>query len=288
MEGPNTSHPQKPFPLMRLPAEVRCKIYSYAVVRARPIELRIKYHPGALDDPSHLGRVRVYTNQDFRMLAVNRESRQEMTAALYDRNAFEIGLWREDAGEGVCLHQVDLRRIRKCRLVLHDMETGQYHPHRDVWGGSFPFYWHHHLRALVATLVFHGHQMRAVLVECQQQNPVWLLECLRPMAMLRQFGLVHFRFRSSDRSSSPDVRSYFRFLEARITSNRAVPFRSWEEFRDQTAPLRPRLSTRDRRRNPPPRTTDMTGEGAVKSEAELEDAAKTLYAILGIQEQMRP
>ena len=153
----SNTQPQRSFPFMRLAAEIRRKIYSFAVISIHPIELRIKYHPGAPDDSQHLGRVRVYTDQDFRVLVVCREFRQEMTDALYAKNAFEIALWREDPGEGFCLHQIDLRRIRKCRLLLHDMQTSRYHPHMDVWNGSFPFYWHHHLRALVATLILYGH-----------------------------------------------------------------------------------------------------------------------------------
>ena len=267
---------------MRLAAEVRRKIYSFAVISVPPIELKINYHRGAPDDPSHLGRVRVYTDQDFRMLAVNKEFRQEMIDALYAKNAFDIALEREDPGNGICLHQIDLGRVRKCRLRLHDMEIARYRPHMDVWSGSFPFYWHHHLRALVATLVLYGHRMEVVLVECQEQHPVWLLECLRPMAMLRRVGSIHFR------SVSREVHPYFRFLEARIMSDRAVPFGNWQEFRDQTVAWRPRLSRSDPTGNPPPRTTDMTGEGVVKSEEEMEETARTLYAILEIQEPMRP
>ena len=181
------------------------------------------------------------------------------------------------------MHQIDLRRIRKSRVLLHNMATGRYNPHMNVWSGSLPIYWHHHLRALVATLIFYGHQMEAMLVECCAQSTEWLLECLRPMAVLRKFGFIHFR------SSSPRVHTYFRFLEARIMSNHAVPFRNWQEFRDQTAPRRsPYVSLGYTRGVPPPRTTDMTGEGVVKSEEEMEDAARTLYAILEIQDQMKP
>ena len=71
-------------------------------------------------------------------------------------------------------------------------------------------------------------------------------------------------------------------------SNHAVPFRNWQELRDQTTPRRPSYMSSRYTRVSPPRTTDMTGEGVVKSEEEMEDTARTLYAILEIQEQMKP
>lgn len=254
MEKSSTSHRQGVFPFKRLPLEVRRIIYTFAAISVPLIELRISYYRGATSDTSVLGRVRLYTVHDFRILATDHEFRKEMSDALYAKNAFDISLCREQVGEGICLHQIDLGQIKKCRLILHKLGSPDYFPHMDVWGGSFPFYWHHHVRAFVATLVLYGHQMESMLVECEPQNPKWLLECLRPVAMLRRIGLIHFR------SASPEIYPYFRFLEARIMSDQDVPVKNQQEFQAQTHPWRPHLSRLDARRDPPPRSTDMTDE----------------------------
>ena len=269
MQNSSTLHRRGVFPFMRLPLEVRRNVYTFALISIPLIELRINYHGGGKSVSSVPGRVRLYTDQDFRMLATSHEFREEISNALYDKNAFDISLCREDAGQGISLHQIDLRRIKNCRLSLHNMETSNYHPHMDVWGGSFPFYWHHHIRALVATLVFDGHQLQTMLVECESQNSKWLLECLRPMAMLRHVGLTHFR------SDSPEIYPYLRFLEAVMMSNQDVPFRTQEGFRAQTQP-KYQEPTWHRR------STDMTGELIERSLEELEAARKNMYAILNI------
>lgn len=266
---------------MSLPGEVRRKIYTFAVISVPPIELSINYHGGAATDTSALSRVRLYAVQDFRMLDTNHEFRNEMIDALYAKNAFDLSLWREDVARERYLLQIDLRRITKCRLILHNMETAIYTPRMNVWGGSFPLYWHHHLRALVNSLIFNGHHIEAMLVECERQNPKWLLECLRSMAMLRNIGLIQFR------SCHPETYPYFRFLEARIMSDQAVPFSNRREFWNQTMAWRPHgISLAPR--FPPPRITDMTGEGVMKSEEEIEDTAMNLYEIIEIADEMTP
>lgn len=261
-------------------------IYKFAAISVPLIELRIKYHRRTTNDTSDLGHVRLYTDHDLRILATDHEFRREMSDALYANNAFDISLCREDAGEGLLLYQIDLTRIQKCRLILENMETSHDHPDRGVWGGPFPFHWHHRLRVLVATLVLNGHHMKAILVECKPQSPQWLLECLRPMAMLRRIALIHFR------SASPEMYHYLRFLETRIMSNQDVPVRTQQEFQAQTQPWRPRWSRRRGRMNPPPpsppRSTDMTQEGTERSLEEMEATRKTLYAKLDVEDEWNP
>ncbi len=253
-----------------LPAELRVKIYAYAVTSVLPIVVSINYYGGSTKNTLVLGHARLYTTHDLRALATNHEFREEMTNALYAKNVFDIALSREQPGKGICLSQIDIRRIRKCRLRINNMETNEYYPRMDVfWNGSISQYWHHQLRTLVATLVFHGHQIETMLVECQQQDPIWLVECLRPMAMLRNVGLVHFR------SSEPGGDPYFRFLEARMMSNRPVPFANPQHFRIQTEPWQRRVA--------PPRSTDMTGAVVAKSKEEIEAMTRTLYAMLEIE-----
>lgn len=289
MERSSPSHRQGVFPLMLLPLEIRQKIYTYAVISVPLIKLRVNYHGGAGNNTSLPGRARLYTMQDFRMLATNREFRKEMSDALYAKNAFEIPLGQVKPGQGICLHQIDLVRIRKCRLFLHFMdlhaiESTRHPPNMDLWNGSYPLFWHEHLRALAATLAFNKHKMEAMLVKCQEQNSEWLLECLRPMAMLRHVDSICFH------SHCPDIQPYFRFLEALMTSDRDVPVRSWQEFGSQTQPWVPRRSDLGARRGmngPPPRSTDMTGEVIVKSREEINTMTKNLYAILEIDGMAR-
>ena len=282
MERSSPSHRQGVFPLMLLPLEIRQKIYTYAVISVPLIELRVNYHGGAGNNTSLPGRARLYTTQDFRMLATNREFRKEMSDA---KNAFEIPLWQDEPRQGICLHQIDLVRIRKCRLFLHNMDSMRHKPNVNLCDGSYPLYCHHRLRALAATLAFNKeYTMKAVLVECQHQNSEWLLEWLRPMAMLRQVDSICFH------SHCPDIQPYFRFLEALIASDRDVPFRSWQEFGSQTQPWIPRRSDLGARRGmngPPPRSTDMTGEVIVKSRKEMNAMTRNLYAILEIDGMAR-
>ena len=258
-----------------LPAELRVKIYAYAVTSVLPIVVSINYYGGSTKNTEVLGHARLYTTHDLRALATKHEFREEMTNALYAKNVFDIALSREQPGKGICLSQIDIRRIRKCRLRINNMETRAYYPRMDVfWNGTLSMYWHHQLRTLVTTLVFYGHQIETMLVDCAKQNSIWLLECLRPMAMLRNVGLVHFRY------DEPSLHPYFRFLEARMMGNRAVPFANPQQFRDQTEPQDPRSSFRVREG---PRSTDMTGEGVAKSREEIEAMTKTLYAMLEIE-----
>ena len=147
MERSNPSHRQGIFPLMLLPLEIRQKIYTYAVISVPLIELRVNYHGGAGNDTSVPGRARLYTMQDFRMLATNREFCKEMSDALYAKNAFEIALGQVERGQGICLHQIDLVRIRKCRFFLyaiglhvidlHAIESTRHPPDLDLWNSSY-------------------------------------------------------------------------------------------------------------------------------------------------------
>ena len=259
---------------MLLPLEIRRIIYTFAVISVPLIELRINYYRDAINNAPDLDRVRLYTDQDFRMLATNHEFRKEMSDALYAKNAFDISLSREDAGEGTSLCQIDLRRIKKCRFTLHDIESSKRH------GGPDPWYWYHHFRALIAPLALNDHHMEAMLVECQPQSSKHFLGFLRPMSMLRKVGLIHFR------SASPETYPYLRFLEVVITSNQDVPFRTRnrQEFNDRTQAWLPPLYRGVGRRHPSRRSTNMTEEGTEKSLEEMDATRKRLYAILNIED----
>ena len=283
MEATRTPQRQRVFPFMRFPLEIRRRIYTFAAMRKLPIEVKIKYHGGAPTDNLALSRVRLYPVEDFDVLRTNHEFRREMIGPLHEENAFDIVLSNE--GVDLSLFRLDILRIKRCRLLIHDMETTEFFPRIHVWGGSFPLYWYHHLRSLMATLVLNKHQIEFMLVECARQSPTWLLECLRPMALLRHVGMIHFR------SSSAEVHPYFRFLERLIMSEGDVPCKNRQEFRDQTRPWRARYDSRFPQPpggGPPHRITDMTGEVIEESEEQMETMAELLYEILGIEDEMIP
>ncbi len=121
-----------------LPAELRIKIYSYAVTSVLPIVVSINYYGGSTKNTSVLGHARFYTTHDLRALATNKEFREEMTNALYAKNVFDIALWEEKPGRGIFLSQIDIRRIRKCRLRINNMETNRYYP-RMMGNRAVPF-----------------------------------------------------------------------------------------------------------------------------------------------------
>ena len=271
MEGSSDSHDSQgedSFPFEKLPLELRRKIYILAAIREHPIKLRINYHGCAPGDTSVIGRTRLYAVEDFRALETNHEFRTEMIRPLYRENAFDLSLSMEEADEGTSLMQIDIRRVRRCRILIHDMQILDA-PRMDVWCGTFPLVCHLLLRSLVATLVFEGHQIESMLVECERQTTEWLLVCLRPIAMLRHVGLIHFR------SCSPEVHQYFRRLELLIMSDRPVPFSNPQEFRDRTQPwLFP--------------SWPVFGEVIDKTEEEMEATAKALYEILGFEAEMKP
>lgn len=281
MEVSRTWQYQKNSPLFtKLPPELRRIICTLAVTKTTPIELLINYYGGdRFIDGSKLSHVRVYTVDDFRMLAVCRDLRSEMIDVLYAENSFDIPLSREDAGGGLCMHQIDLRRIRRCRLVLPDLQSNECYPHMDMWHGSYPLCWYHHLQSLVATLIFNGHHLQALLVECREQVSGWLIECLNPMVMLRGVGIVHFR--------SDEVRLYpwFAFLEANIMSDWEVPFSNKLEFRKQTRPG-PSKIRYDRSGLPVSRWMPSGIEGEGGSKEEREATAMVLYKRLGIEGEM--
>ena len=283
MEVSSTSRRQKVSSFFeKLPLKLRQIIYTFAITRSTPIEPHINYYGGdRSNDGSILSHVRVYAVDDFRMLAVNRELRRQMMDALYAETSFDISLRREDGRKGVCMHQIDLRRIRRCRLVLHDMESNECDPHMDMWPGSYPFYWFHHLQALAATFFFKGHQLQAMLVECESQNPEWLAECLKPMGMLRGVGMIHFRF------YSVEMFRYFKYLETLIMSNRNACFND-KEFRDYTRAYPPHDPLRDTRGVPVSRWK-LVSKGVNGGWGEEREAtAKILYKKLGIEGEMKP
>ena len=87
MENSSASHHQGVLLYELLPLELRRTIYTFAAISVPLIKLRIDYYRGTTNDNSGPGRVRLYTDQDFRMLATNREFRKEISDELYVKNS---------------------------------------------------------------------------------------------------------------------------------------------------------------------------------------------------------
>lgn len=92
------------------------------------------------------------------------------------------------------------------------------------------------------------------------------------MAMLRNIRLIHFH------PHPPLKYVYLRFLEARIRTDRAVPFGNPQEFLEQTQ------AWFHKNRRPSPRETDITTEGAEITEDEREAVASLLCRELGLED----
>lgn len=69
--------------------------------------------------------------------------------------------------------------------------------------------------------------------------------------------------------------------------NQTIPG-SRQEFRNQNVPWRSNPFPHGAGRSLPPRITDMTGEGVVELEEEMEAISRTLYAMIEIGDEMRP
>lgn len=81
--------PGKPFPFLRLPAELRNTIYKMAVVSEDPIEI---------------------TTPQPAIAVVCRQLRNESLTLFYKENAFRDSQWRQQAG---CLHDETNRKVHR-------------------------------------------------------------------------------------------------------------------------------------------------------------------------------
>ena len=271
MEGPSAFEHQGVFQFMSLPLKVRCEIYRFAVIEPHPLELTVRH-----SDLNWF--VRLYgVGKNLRMLGTCKEFCTMMKDVLYSENSFSLSITSDEPDEGSKFCQIDIRRIKKCRLFIDDLETD--------WSkedGHDPEFIQEcsDLNYFVETLVFKGGQMEYLLVECKSQQVYGLAENLRSLAALRGVRLAHLR------SCQADIHHYFRFLEDLMMSDRPVPFKTSAEIGDTMNFVEDDLLEH-------PEWTalgcpGMTGNILVKSEEQMEATAKELYSILGMKGDFIP
>lgn len=256
------------FPFMSLPAELRRQIYRFAIVEPHPIALDFRYRGPRQS-------VRVFARaKDLRMLETCSEFRTEMRSLLYSENSFCFSSKWDELEAGTELFQVDIARIEKCSIWIGNISSWDFDDDEEI---QFELNSKGHaLNDVVEILVFKGHQMKYLLVECETQFPDGLAEGLKSMAMLRNMDLVHFRSRSDL------IQPYFRFLEDLMMSDRPLPFKcTREEFSEKVTRSHHLLKTPDFGGDA------MTGNAVVKSEEQMEATAKELYSVLGMDDFTR-
>lgn len=92
----------------QLPAEIRCRIYYFAVAEPHPLPLFVR-------DPDTWDKVYV-VEKDLRMINTNREFREEMNKLLFSENSFSFSVQRPEPQEGARQFRVELERMQKCYI----------------------------------------------------------------------------------------------------------------------------------------------------------------------------
>lgn len=269
MIGTSAVQCQRVFPLMSLPLELHRNIYYFAIVEPHPVPLIVRYRgPGQ--------SVRVFaTAKDLRMLETCSEFRTEMKSSLYSENSFCFSSKWDELEAGTKLFQVDIVRIEKCRIWIDNTSSWDFNDDEEI---EYEFNSRaYDLNDFVEVLIFKGHQMKYLLVECEAQFTDCLAEGLKSMAMLRNVRLVQFR------SSQDLIQPCFRFLEDLMMSDRPLPFRcTREEFSENVTRFHHLLQ-------PPGFGGDATtGNAVVRSDEQMEATAKKLYSILGVEGDFIP
>ena len=262
MNQPPPFQRQGVFRFKELPAELRRRVYYFAVIEPHPLPLI----------PRHVNIfVKIYVlEKDMRMTNANKEFRELVKEFLYSENSFSFSVRPAEPREGAQQFQVDVRQIQKWYISVKKPD------YYDFIDDGLEF------QNVVPTLVFEGHEMKYLLVECELQKCERLAQNLGPLSMLRRLRLVHFR------SSQAQMYHYFRFLEGLMMSDRPVPFSDYRDF------WRKFISTGedDLLRQPDKswlvKNLDMTNAVVEKSKKQMEATAKELYSILGIEREFIP
>lgn len=274
MSDPSPFERQGVFEFELLPAEIRRMICYFAMIEPHPLPLTVCR--SKVDRSFRFFAV----GKDLRLVQIFREFRTEMMKWLYSENSFSFALQRDELEEETKTFPVDLGKIQKCYVYVDNMTDWDWEddenedPDESIYipeVGDF--------NDFVETLIFEGHEMKYLLVECECQLCEWLVEGITPIALLRKIGLVHFR------SCQNELHPYFRFLEDLMMSDRPLPFRLYREtfgsmitgdFDDVLRP--PEFGG----------GTPPTGRAVDKSEEEMEVIARELYAVLGIEGDFIP
>ena len=271
MADTSTSQPQYVFQIMLLPAEVRRRIYYFVVLEPHPIPLVPCISRGFVEA--------YVVERDLRSLGTCEEFRTELKKAFYSNNSFSYSAKLEECEKGTRTFLVDLTRLQKCYIVVHDM-TGELNDQ-----GDDPEYVHdvnEFHRNFVGTLLEEGHQMKYLLVECESQSDHYLSDVLGPLSILRKIPLVHFR------SCDPSMHLHFRFLERLMMSDwpTTLSHRNLGDFWQSCDHAD--NSLKDPTEGWVVLGLDMTGTVVVKSEQQMEATAKDLYSILGMEREFIP
>lgn len=165
MDDPSTFERPGIFQFMALPPELRVSIYRFATVEPHPLTL----YPHYDDRKDSLKGYAV--QKDLGMLETCKKIRTEMEEVLYSENSFHLCIGKFPAfEEGIKKFQIDIRRLQKCYIYVHMMTELVTELDNNCEEDSdsdpeslFEIQW---FMNFVATLVFKGHQMKYLLVEC--------------------------------------------------------------------------------------------------------------------------
>lgn len=275
VDDPSAFERQDVFRFMSLPPELRRKVYYFAILEPHPLPLIARY--GVSDHYSAYYAV----EKDLRMLETCREFRAEMKNLPYSENSFSFSIRQSELEKGTKMFPVDLTRIQKCYISVTGMkDSGGISDEDDEDDKAVFCTGVQDIQDFVATLVFKGHQMKYLLVECEPQDCHFLAVSLSPLSMLRRIRSVRFR------SCRAEMHHYFRFLEGLMMGSWPVHFSDlvdfWEDYSIEDDLLtRPEESWLVEGR-------DVATSVVVKSEAQMEATAKDLYSILGIEHDFIP
>ncbi|CAF9939062.1 hypothetical protein IMSHALPRED_001192 [Imshaugia aleurites] len=259
------------FRLMELPLELRRRIYHFAVAEPHPLPL-IAYC-------KKFGNHIIWTvEKDLGMLETCKDFLTQMEDMLYSENSFSTSSPDFSLEEETTRFQIDPRRIQKLYISVVRM-NGWNSVCDDPDSGFFsevPWF-----QYFVATLVFKGHQLKYLLVECKPHVTGCLMEGLSPLSMLRRVRRVHFR------SWNDELFPYFRLLEGLMMGGQPQYFSDMPNFWQKSTDFDECLLKH------PEQSWFMKGldkptSAVVQCEEQMEVTAKELHYILGIDGDFVP
>ncbi len=230
MDAPSTFQRKGVSKFMSLPSEIRCMIYYHLVVEPRPLPLSRSSRRDTKDENS----LCTYTiPKDLRLLYTCRKAHEEMNDLIYSEICFSYSIRIPEVEEGTEAFRVDLTRIQKlyiCVGWLHENESesdeafGSDEPESALDSPDFAPEVFDFVR-FVASLVFGGHQLKYVLIECEPQKELENLGLgLSPLALLRKIRLVHFR------AVDAGMYAHLRVLETIMMSDQPMDFSNLKDF----------------------------------------------------------
>lgn len=223
-----------------------------------------------------------FVEKDLRMIETCEEFRTEMSNLLYSENSFSYAIPRHEAEKNTKSFKLDLKRVQKCYIPIKVLREapGDSDIEEDFSLVIEDECFLEDFKLFVNTLAFKSHKLKYVLIECDIQDQMCLVDGLIPLFTLRNIGLVHFRSRQTA------IHHYFRFLETFMMSDRPVPFRDMDDFWEKElfdpeildCPEESWLV----------KDLDTVPRVVVRPQEQLETTAKELYSILGVEGDFIP